>query len=157
MAIISLIKSILPSSLLGRSLLIIVIPLVLLQLVSAFIFFETHWDKVSLRLARGLAGDITSLIDLLHQHPEPENRAWIFDLAATHMEIQATMRKDEILPNVQPVAANMMERTLIRTLRERLHKPFLIDTKSLNRLVIVKVQLSDGVIEMVTLRKRLFS
>ena len=157
MAIAPLIKNILPSSLLGRSLLIIVTPLVLLQLVSAFIFFESHWQKVSLRLARGLAGDISSLIDLLHQNPGPESRAWIFNLAATHMEIQVTMNKGEILPNVLPEAANMMERTLARTLKERLRRPFQVDSRSINRRVIVKVQLSGGVIEMVTLRKRLFS
>ncbi len=157
MAITSLIKSILPSSLLGRSLLIIVTPLVLLQLVSAFIFFESHWQKVSMRLARGLAGDISSLIDLLHQNPGPENRAWIFNLAATHMEIQVTMNKGEILPNVLPEAANTMERTLTKTLKERLRRPFQVDSRSINRRVIVKVQLSGGVIEMVTLRKRLFS
>ena len=45
-------KKILPKSLLGRSLLIIVVPLVILQLVSGTIFYETHWDKVTLRLAR---------------------------------------------------------------------------------------------------------
>ena len=46
------IKEYLPHSLLGRSLLIIVIPLILLQLVSATVFYENHWNKVSQRLAR---------------------------------------------------------------------------------------------------------
>ena len=41
------VKRFLPKSLLGRSLLIIVTPLVVLQLVSAGIFYETHWDKVT--------------------------------------------------------------------------------------------------------------
>ena len=54
------IKKYLPKSLLGRSLMIIVMPLIMLQLISGTIFFETHWDKVSLRLARGVAGDIES-------------------------------------------------------------------------------------------------
>ncbi len=63
-----MIKRILPRSLLGRSLLIIVTPLVLLQVVSALIYFESHWNKVSLRLARGLAGDIASLIDIYAQY-----------------------------------------------------------------------------------------
>ena len=57
-----IIKNFLPKSLLGRSLLIIVTPLVILQLVSAAIFYETHWDKVTLKLARGVAGDIAAVI-----------------------------------------------------------------------------------------------
>ena len=45
------IKRLLPKTLLGRSLLIIVSPLILLQIFSAWIFFERHWDTVALRLA----------------------------------------------------------------------------------------------------------
>ena len=63
-------KHILPKSLLGRSILIIVIPLILLQLVSAFVFYENHWSKVSVRLARGVVGDIAA-----------DNNAGVFEWA----------------------------------------------------------------------------
>ena len=46
------VKRFLPKSLLGRSLLILVTPLILLQVVATVIFYETHWDKITLRLAR---------------------------------------------------------------------------------------------------------
>lgn len=152
-----MIKRFLPRSLLGRSLLIIVTPLVLLQVVAALIFFEAHWNKISLRLARSLAGDIATIVDLMRQYPGPEHRGWIFDLAADHMGILATLKEDEILPNVPPVAKNRIERMLIRATREGVAKPFRIDTRSLERRVVVEVQLSDGVLRVVTLRKRLFS
>lgn len=152
-----MIKRFLPRSLLGRSLLIIVTPLVLLQVVAAVIFFEAHWNKISLRLARGLAGDIAAIVDLMRQYPGPEHRRWIFNLAADHMGIVASMRDDEILPNTQPVARNRIERMLIRATREGVAKPFQIDTRSLPRRVVVEIQLSDGVLRVVTLRKRLFS
>ncbi|MBI2978804.1 MAG: two-component sensor histidine kinase, partial [Rhodospirillales bacterium] len=66
------IKRFLPKSLLGRSLMIIVTPLIVLQLVSAAIFYETHWDKVTFRLARGVAGDIAAVISLMQRHPAAE-------------------------------------------------------------------------------------
>ena len=69
-----LIKRFLPRSLLGRSLLIVVTPLVILQLVSGIIFWETHWDNVSLRLSRSVAGDISAVIELMDRFPGPENR-----------------------------------------------------------------------------------
>ena len=56
-----MIKNFLPRSLLGRSLLIIFTPMVFILLVSAYIFFEFHWAKVSLRMARSLAGDVASI------------------------------------------------------------------------------------------------
>ena len=69
------IKQYLPRSLLGRSLLIIVTPLVLLQIISTIIFFESHWDKVSLRLARSVAGDTASLIELLRQSSSADEKS----------------------------------------------------------------------------------
>ena len=57
-------KRLLPQGLLGRSLLIIVMPLVVLQLVSAYVFYGSHWETVARRLAKGLAGDIGSVIEM---------------------------------------------------------------------------------------------
>ena len=151
------IKRLLPRSLLGRSLLIIVSPLVLLQVVSAFIFYESHWDKVTLRLARGLAGDIATIVVFLRDHPAIDERQWIIAKAADHMEISAEIKEDEILPNLAPQPETLMERMLVRAMREYVGKPFQIDTRSLPRHVIIDIQLNDGVLHVVTTRKRLFS
>ena len=151
------IKRLLPRSLLGRSLLIIVMPLILLQVVSAFIFYQSHWDKVTLRLARNLAGDIATVIDLMRQIPDPVRRAWIVDAAADHMGLSAFLKEGEILPNTPVKATDIMERMLVRAMREYVGKPFQIDTRSRDREVVIEVQLSEGILEIVTTRKRLFS
>ena len=151
------IKTYLPKSLLGRSLLIIVVPLILLQLVSGIIFFETHWDKVSLRLARSVAGDVAAVIDLLRLNPAPEQRAAVLEIARERMQLTVTVREKSILKDANPVADSLMDRMLIRALREYTSKPFQIDTKSLDRHVAVDIQLPDAVLHVVTSRKRLFS
>ena len=51
------IKRFLPRSLLGRSLLMILLPLVLLQAVALQIFYGSHLDVVSRRLSGGVAGE----------------------------------------------------------------------------------------------------
>ena len=150
-----LIKGLLPRSLLGRSLMIIVTPLVLLQVVSGFIFYESHWDKVTLRLARNLAGDIASVITLLRQ--DPGNSESIFDMAAEHMEMRLRVKTGDILPNTPPDESGLMERALVRAMREYVGKPFQIDTHSLDRNVVIRIQMTDGVLVVVTTRKRLFS
>ena len=149
------IKRILPRSLLGRSLMIIVTPLVLLQVVSTLIFYESHWSKVSLRMARSLSGDVATVVTLLGR--DFENRNEVFKLAADHMGLGASFKDGDILPNIPPSAENDMERTLIRALGEYLDRPFHIDAESIDRYVIVEVQLSQGVLEVIVPRKRLFS
>lgn len=150
-------KQLLPRSLLGRSLMIIVTPLVLLQLVSAFIFYESHWDKVSVRLARGVAGDIGSVITLLHQFPDPEDRAWVFGLAADHMELAVALQEKGILPNEPVHPQDLTERALTDALREQVSQPFKLDPDSLDRFYGVSIQLPIGVLEVMVPRKRLFS
>ena len=157
MTIASIIKRFLPGSLLGRSLLIIVVPLVLLQVVSGFIFYESHWDKVTLRLARNLAGDVATLIDLMNQNPEVSDRSWIFALAANHMHISATFRDGDGLTGESVKAEGIVEEMLVRAMREYVGRPFRIDTRSMSKHVAVHVQLGEGVLEIITTRKRLFS
>ena len=63
-----MIKNLLPKSLLGRSLLIIVAPLILLQIITTFIFFDRHWQTMSKRLSGSLAGEIAIIIDAVKTH-----------------------------------------------------------------------------------------
>ncbi|MDP6430469.1 MAG: ATP-binding protein [Rhodospirillales bacterium] len=152
------IKQYLPRSLLGRSLLIIVTPLVLLQLVSAFVFYENHWNKVSQRLARGLAGDIAAVIELMRRNPSAEARGGILDLAATTMAMRGSFDKGKILANApEPQSGGIVDRMLIQAMREAVKKPFKVDSDSMDRHVVISVQLSGGVLHIVTNRKRLFS
>lgn len=151
------IKRFLPKSLLGRSLLIIVTPLVVLQLVSAAIFFETHWDKVTLRLARGVAGDISAVIDLLRRHPDVENRDWIFSVAADNMELVVSIKDKAVLANDSREPSGLMERMLARALKSHVGRPFRIDSDSIDRHVVIDVQLASGVLHVITTRKRMFS
>jgi len=151
------VKRFLPKSLLGRSLLIIVTPLVLLQVVSALIFFESHWDKVTLRLAKSVAGDTAAVVTLLRRFPGAEDRKWIFDLAARHMEFRATFDNGRILANKPPKPNGLLEEMLTESLQSFVNKPFALDTASMENDVAIEVQLADGVLRLVTTRKRLFS
>ena len=76
-----MIKRFLPRSLLGRSLLIIVTPLIVVQLISTLIFYERHWDSVTRWLAASLVGEIDTIIVHMRDFPDPANRAWIFETA----------------------------------------------------------------------------
>ena len=70
------IKRILPRSLFGRSLLILVTPVVLLQIVATYVFYVQHWDTMSKRLSAGVSGDIAMVIDVVSQeHDRAAQRA----------------------------------------------------------------------------------
>ena len=59
------IKRYLPRSFLGRSIMIIVTPLILLQIVSTWIFYDRHWTLITRRLADSVAGEIGFVVSSL--------------------------------------------------------------------------------------------
>ena len=61
------IKKFLPRTLFGRSLLILVTPILLIQVVTTFVFFERHWGKMTSRLAFAVAGEIKIVADRIEQ------------------------------------------------------------------------------------------
>jgi len=153
----SLTKSFLPKSLLGRSLMIIIMPLVLLQVIAGYIFYESHWRKVSLTLSRGVAGDVATVIELMRRENGTNNFNLIFQVPANLMGLSLSYSEGQILSGMQPVASGKMEETLAKALREATRRPFRINSKKIDRHVLIDVQLSDGVLHVVTARKRLFS
>ncbi|MEQ8665661.1 MAG: ATP-binding protein [Rhodospirillales bacterium] len=159
MAVSSTIKRYLPRSLLGRSLLIIVSPLILLQVVSALIFYESHWDKITRRLAVSVAGDISALMILWQEDRSPDRRREIIDLAAATMGLSLTFRPDDVLNSVdtRSTVSGDLDTTLYRVISSYVNRPIQLDSDSLEDHVVIEVQLSEGVMEVVVPRKRLSS
>ncbi len=151
-----MLKDYLPRSLLGRSLLIVVTPLVVLQVVSAFIFYESHWDQVSKSLALGLAGDVAMVIDMLRQDPSPEGQQRVLDAAERTMDIAVTLKPGEILPNRLSVQSSLGGEVR-RAIRHRVGKPARVEARSDQDAVLVDIQLPEGVLSVIAPRKRLFS
>ena len=60
-------KKIIPNSLLGRSLVIIFIPIVTLVIITCLIFYQTSWDIISKRLSQSVVGDISAVIELIEK------------------------------------------------------------------------------------------
>ncbi len=75
------IKRILPASLFGRALLILVLPIVLVQFVAVYAFYERHWDSLVRNMSASLAGEVSLLVHELRNEPEEERlyRARLFE------------------------------------------------------------------------------
>ncbi len=151
-------EAMLPRSLLGRSIMIIVTPVVLLQVVSAWVFYDSHWNTVTRRLAQSVAGDIAAAIQLM-PHPISEERARrIFRIANSTMRVNFDFKLGEILPNDPTIMRqNLVDRQLSDALEARVERPFIIDSRSLQNQVEIHVQLPEGVLQAVVERRRLFS
>jgi len=151
-------KRLLPRSLLGRSLLIILLPLVLLQAVALQIFYGSHLEVVSRRFAAGVAGEIGYTLDLLHRFPDPADRDWILRNARDQFDLDIGLKPGAVLANMKHKSIlGPMDDDLAAALVEKIGLPYQMDWTSDPQFVHVRVQLPDGVVEVLAPRKRLYT
>lgn len=152
------IKRILPRSLLGRSLLIILLPLVILQVIAFTIFYGSYLDVTSRRLSFAIAGEISQTISLLHRFPGTDNRDWILYSALTRLQVPMTYLPGGRLDgNPWINQFGPMDDDLAAALNDKLQEPHTMDWTSDPRNVTIRVQMPDGVLEVQAPRKRLYT
>jgi two-component system osmolarity sensor histidine kinase EnvZ len=151
-------KRFVPRSLLGRSLLIILLPLVLSQAVALWIFYGSHLDVISRRLTGGVAGEIEYTIELMHRYPGPENQTWVLRTAHQLFDLEMRLEPGATLPHTPQVnVIGPVDDDMAAALAEKLRLPFSMDWVSDPQSVLIRVQLPDGVLNVQAPRKRLYS
>jgi two-component system osmolarity sensor histidine kinase EnvZ len=153
-------RSLTPRGFLARSLLIVLVPLVVLQIVALQIFYGSHLDVISRRLAGGVAGDVGMVAELLSRSNDPSSRSWIFREAAWRLDLTLAFEEGaRLIPVQRPASLPLLplEEDLDTALRERVGLPFDTDWQSDPRSVIIRLQLADGVLHAEAPRKRLFT
>ena len=154
-------RRLVPRGLLGRALLIILVPLVVLQAIALQLFYGSHLDVISRRLAAGVAGDVAMVVGLLERETEAEDRTWIFREAAWRLDLSLAYEAGARLAQTGMRPASMpllpLEEDLAAAMQERVRLPFDADWQTDPRSVIIRVQMDDGVLHVEVARKRLFS
>src|ERR1700679_1092846 len=85
------IKRLMPRSWLGRTLLIMLVPLVLVQGIALQLFYGNHLGVVSRRLSGAIAGEIAYTVELLNQFRDPSDRAWGLQMAREQFTLGITL------------------------------------------------------------------
>ena len=150
------IKRVLPRTMFGRSLLIVVMPLILLQAIATWVFCDRHWAAVSWRLSAAVAGDIGLLIDALKLANSPAETAQLLERAKAQTDLGIAIGRSKSLPPISPPTGTLIEDQLNQALQSRLNQPFRIDLLD-DGGAEIKVQLSDGVMAVGVPRNRLYS
>jgi two-component system osmolarity sensor histidine kinase EnvZ len=155
----------LPSSLFGRSLLIIVLPIALMQVAVTYVFFDAHWKTVTSRLSEGLAGDVAWAVESYKEDPSPDAFAKLAQRGEDSMSLSIALQKDRKLPSgrrhdppvlIEPFFAPI-DRSLEHALQERLDDPFWFDTSRYPAYVDIRVQVPGGVLRILAPRDRAFA
>jgi two-component system osmolarity sensor histidine kinase EnvZ len=149
------IKRWLPSSLFGRTLLIFVLPVALMQLAVSWVFFDNQWRSQSVRLSQSLAGDIAWVAETYEADPTPANLALLTQRAHRTLKISITLAPGHALPG--PKARTLFARLdepLAQALASRLKAPFWFNTRAPNNDIDIRIALKEGVMRVIASRDR---
>ena len=133
-----------PQTLFARALIIIVVPMLLLQALSAWWFYSQRGDNVTNRLAILLVRDIRLLISLRSDFPDDAHRDWILRRSAQDLLLFVSFRKGIVRPFKQPEYFDIVAREVQGALEADIKRPFFLDNNIGGGQLLIEIQLSDG-------------
>src|SRR5438132_7158292 len=151
-------KGFMPKGLYGRSLLIIVTPMVILQSVVAFVFMERHWNTVTRRLSAAVTQDIAAVIDVYKSYPQDAERTTIRRIAQERLGLVVDFLPGTDLPppGAKPFFS-LLDQALSRQIRQQIGRPFWIDTVGRSSIVEIRIQLDDSVMRVFAQRNAAYA
>ena len=140
-------KSFLPKKLFYRSLIIVVTPIILLQIIITVVFFDSLWIKVNKGMTRSLVAEVKTLIDV-YKNPDMGQKQTIINLYNQNFDLVISFKENEALPE------KLTERwysPIDRSLRRELKSSFdtyWFDTTTFKSIVDLQIQYKSGVVQI---------
>ncbi len=133
-----------PQTLFARALIIIVVPMLLLQALSAWWFYSQRGDNITNRLALLLVRDLRMLIALRADFPDDAHRDWILRHARSDLLLFVDFRKGMVRPFKAPGYFDIVAREVQGALDADLGRPYYIDNSIGGDQILIELQLADG-------------
>ena len=146
-------KKIIPSSLLGRSLIIVFAPILILVVLTTFIFYQTSWSIISKRLAQSVVADINVIVKLIDQNLKSE----AIQIAKNDFKMDVIYKKDT---DLNPLSFRPQRGILSRRLQqslEELERPFFYDLSNLEKGAAIAIQLNNDLLIISVHKDRLYN
>ena len=152
-----MIKKILPQTLLGRSILILVVPLIILQIIITVIFYNRHWDTITRHRTIDFVKDITLVVESFEKNKSRENQVWILSNVSEKLQLQTIYIENKKLSFWKDKQkTSKLEKYLLENL-DPLGKKFNLNINNKKKLITVMVEVNNGILEFRANKKRIYS
>ena len=146
-------KKIIPSSLLGRSIIIIFVPIFLLVIITSLIFYQTSWNIISKRLTESVVADINVIVKLINQNLDTQ----AIKIAKEDFKMKITIKEKTTIENIifqeqRGILSKRLKQSLIN-----LKKPFSYDLNNIDQGVKIIIKLDNKLLLINVDKDRLYS
>ena len=151
------IKNILPKRLFYRALLIVAIPVIVLQIVVTFVFFDSLWIKTNKGMTKAVVNEISTFIEVYND--EIYNKNEITNLFSIYQDLNIEFIQDnDFNYNHDERWFSPIDRTLRRELKSRYGtSEFWFDTTGYKELIDIRIKYQDGYFKFLIPRDRVTS
>jgi len=149
----SFLKKILPKRLFYRSLIIVAVPIVLLQLIITIVFFDSLWIKTNKGMTRALVSEISAFVDAYDN--QKTSKDFIIKTFGNHLNLNIEYKKDKMLPaKLEERWYSPIDRSLRRELKSKNYN-YWFDTTTYKELVHIKTGYKNGYFEFFIPKERI--
>lgn len=137
---------------------IILVPMMIVQVITVFIFYERHWDTVTRHMASQLAAEIGLLADRLGSSPDKATIDLIQTTGWQYFSFPVQHNPDGVFPGRNDGQPESYAEEMLRIeLGRRITQDWYVDLVSDPNLIFVDLKLDIGVLRIYASRKRIFS
>ena len=148
-------KQILPKQLFYRSLLIVALPIIILQITISVVFLDSLWIKTNVGMTRALVGEIKTFIDSYNK--EDADRTFLENTFEEHLNIDVIYFQNKNFSDLMNEKwYSPIDRSLRRELKSK-NLNYWFDTSKFKNTVNLKIQNENDYFEFFIPRERLTS
>lgn len=149
-------RRILPRSLMGRSMLIVLIPLLVTQAIALGLFYGTYLNVVSRRLSDGVTGEVSLVVAMIEHGSSDPERALILQDASSRTQLGFSFHPGEKLSRQGTNhVLGPMDDDFARSIQQNLGRAYDVDWSEDPQTVRASIQLPQGVMVVMVPVKRL--
>ena len=151
------VKNLLPKRLFYRALLIVAVPVIVIQVVISFVFFDSLWIKTNKGMTKALVNEINTFLEVYSD--EKYNKDEITNLFSVYQDLNIEYVEDNNFDyNHNERWFSPIDRTLRRELKSRFGSPeFWFDTTSYKELIDLRIKYEIGYFKFLVPKDRVRS
>ena len=151
------IKDLLPKRLFYRALLIVAVPVIVIQLIITFVFFDSLWIKTNKGMTRALIGEIKTFMEVYNNDNYDKQEVSILFSVNQDLNIQYIEDKN-FNYNHNERWFSPVDRTLRRELKSRFgSEEFWFNTSNYKELIDLRIKYQSGYFKFLVPRDRIAS
>jgi two-component system osmolarity sensor histidine kinase EnvZ len=151
-----MLKHLLPRTIFFRYLLIIIAPVLLLQIILTIVFFDSLWIKTNKGLARTLAGQINSLVEVYSNPKTNKDFNFVKNIFENKLISKIYVLENYKLPSLKkPKIYNLYDQLLDEQLASQINAPFWYDTKNSNDFVDIRVSTNKTILQFIVEKSKI--